>query len=1034
MEKFKISDIQELFATDVERFHSLTQAHVTELLTQAPPPQEALDEALRQAHTLKGLAATVEAWGLSRLGADLEKLLELAGSWMHNEPEKAKAIFEFILEHLQDWFVMNQFTCMDMLPQAWDIYQGLRRTMDERWPGYLSTDAAGPEGDNQYVRLNELELSDEPVAAEQPVPELDVQDAQPAAKLSTPAPLHVVPPVLRHREEPATPLAVENRDVQQSESIAHSTAPAAPKPLLVVPPTLRRKGDDVGEVGAPIVPPTVTRSEVPPAAMTPTGVAEAATPNAPVLRSDDTAKAPPPILRVAPPTLKRRVDKTDLNKAPLVAADLQTNLVAPAPVESAAVTPPTVAPPTVEPLVVAQSAGEPPVVDQAAMDIAAFAQSDVEPSEHDTALFAPPADAFEQTGLATPVKPAADPDLLEMLGQEVAGYLTELTANLTELAGNLADQAQWEKTRRLFHTIKGTAATFHLDAISAPAKAAEAHCIVAAEDAHARTREAFETCVQRAHLVARALSLPFNEKPLLEALDLGLAKAAMLGASDATAETAALDPEMAGFFIRDARDQIEVIEQALLRWEKNEQPTEQVQAAQRGFHTIKGAGNSIGLTAVAQSVHEVEAFLEGVAAAGAVGSRALFTFLFGAVDQLRHYLADLTKNTASPWRNDWNTALRLLCQPEEAVSTQTAAAAATVVQAALVTDAPDDDSHTLRIDADRLYQLMNLIGEMVVDRSRLARKIEQLTTLHRFLAERNAALTASVQTFQKQFEFNLIQSKDQKLVSRNPESGVQGPESKPGQLGTGTAAEFSELEFDRYDQFNVLARSLVEISHDIEHLNEEVSVCLDSFAAENVQFTQTSQELQSKVTSLSLVPASTLFPRLQRAFRDALSVEGKDADLGLAGGEALLDKVVVDKVYAPLLHLLRNAVAHGIENSETREKLKKSVRGQVRLSAAQMSNQVVIQIEDDGAGVDARAVRKRAIEKGWLPKNAPGLTPEQVVHYIFQPGFSTAAKVTSVSGRGIGLDVVRKEIENLNGSVELKYEADRAPPGRCGCR
>lgn len=107
MEKFKISDIQELFATDVERFHSLTHAHVTELLTQTPPPPEALDEALRQAHTLKGLAATVEAWGLSCLGADLEKLLELAGSWMPNEPEKARAIFEFILEHLQDWFVMN---------------------------------------------------------------------------------------------------------------------------------------------------------------------------------------------------------------------------------------------------------------------------------------------------------------------------------------------------------------------------------------------------------------------------------------------------------------------------------------------------------------------------------------------------------------------------------------------------------------------------------------------------------------------------------------------------------------------------------------------------------------------------------------------------------------------------------------------------------------------------------------------------------------------------------------------------------------
>ncbi len=1108
MEKFKISDIQEIFVSDVERFHSLTQNHVTHLLSETTPSQESLDDALRQCHTLKGLAATVEAWGLSCLGADLEKLLELAGSWMNNEREKANGIFEFILDHMQDWYVMNQFTCMDMLPQAWDIYLGLRGTMDERWPGYLPPPASADGENAHYVRLTDLEIPETPAVAQvteaappvqQPVPELDVREAQPIASTpppSAPTPLRVVPPTLRQRTEPPEsstpaklPVAVEGLDVQQSEPIAHVEQPAAPKPLRVVPPTLRGRdhaaapaivenlsaspsspdapaGEPVAPVDQPaapkplqVVPPSLRRRKAAhaaeaaavPAPVAPTSITPAAqtdlppavvvppisaTPVEPVQQIEAAAPATPPILRVAPPALKRRAKKTEPTAEAVVEAAAM-----PAPVEQLSVPPLAVEPTAIVPAAVEPLAVEPPAITPAPVEAlsaedvfaslpAEIAPAELVPLEAVSTEITPTAPVPEELKPSTATQTLGDvSDLLEMLSQEVAGYLTDLTANLTTLAGNLADEAQWEQTRRLFHTIKGTAATFNLDAVSAPAKAAEARCIVAVEDVNARTREAFELCVHRAQVVAKALHLPFDDSPLREALETGLAQAANLAAmSSAPAAGTPLDPEMAGFFINDTRDQIEIIEQAVLRWERlpagqTDQAKEQVNAAQRGFHTIKGAGNSIGLTAVAQSVHEVEAFLEGVAAAGAVGSKPLFTFLLGAVDQLRHYLADLTKNTASPWRHDWNSAIRLFTQPE-ARGQQPADGSpmAAVVQAAMSVEVAEDDAHTLRIEAARLYQVMNLIGEMVIDRARLAKKIEQLTSLHRALAERNGALTGSVQAFQQQFEFNLMESKgrESSVESREPASGPRPSTTRPSTVqGHG---EFSEIEFDRYDQFNVLARSLVEISHDIEELNAEVAACLESFSAENVQFTQTSQSLQSKVTSLSLVPVNTLFPRLQRAFRDALNVEAKEADLSLVGGEALLDKVVVDKVYAPLLHLLRNAVAHGIEDAVARDKAKKPARGQVRLSAQQLANQIVLQIADDGAGVNAQAVRKRAIEKGWLPKDAPELSADQVVHFIFQPGFSTAAKVTSVSGRGVGLDVVRTEIENLNGSVELRFE------------
>ena len=1014
MEKFKISDIQELFTSDVERFHSLTLTHVTALLEQTSSPEEALAEALRQTHSLKGLAATVQARGLACLGADLEKLLEASGSWMQNDREKADEVFQFILDHQEDWFVMNQFTCMDMMPQAWDVYRGLRGIMEERWSGYLPPIEAGEEADSRSVRLADLELDSETDAVDTSMPDLDVKEAQniaSTAKSSAPKPLQVVPPILRRRKSTAAPeVAPEadaEREVKKAETPAPNANPAKPSPLQVIPPNLLRRKVTESSTASParpkpleVVPPILRRAEakasdlnvtptVPPAevqAEQSLGNATLSNPEATAAPAQEAAISTSdvaPILRVAPPALKRRAKKTDAEKQSVVEA-------ASAPVEPAS--------------------SEQPAAEAVFAAMASF--------EPVTAEVEAPA-----AGSAEAFKPGADSDLLEMLGQEVGGYLADLSENLTALARNLADVAEWEKTRRLFHTIKGTAATFNLDAASVPAKAAEVRCIEAIENADSRTSEAFETCVQRALAVAKALRLPFDQQPLLAALENALAAAAKPETDElSTAAAFALDPEMAGFFIRDARDQIKVIEQAVLRWEKGEDSTEQVWAAQRGFHTIKGAGNSIGLTAVAQSVHEVEAYLESIAGAGASGSRALFAFLFGAVDQLRSYLGDLARNPTAPWRNDWSTALRLISQPvEQGAAGGSPGTPSFVRQTVVQQDFEDDESHTIRVEASRLYELVNLIGEMVIDRARLEKKIEQLTSLYGDLTERNNALSSSVQSFQQQFEFNLLQGQN------TPGQGaiINGRSINPTIAGATGENDFSELEFDRYDQFNVLARSLVEVSHDIEQLNDEVASCLDSISGENVRFRQTSQSLQNKVTNLSLVPVNTLFPRLQRAFRDALDVEHKEADLVLQGGESLLDKVLIDKIYAPLLHLLRNAVSHGIEDAVSREKLKKPARGQVCFSATQMSNQIVIQIADDGSGVNGDAVRCRAVEKGWLAADAPALTTEQVLHFIFQPGFSTVAKVTSVSGRGIGLDVVRKEIENLNGSIELKYEANQ---------
>lgn len=972
MEKFKISDIQAIIEKDLQKFRDETRGHLGLLIARSPHSGESLDEVIRYAHTLKGLAATVEAWGLANWGADLEKLFELAGTYRNSAEDKAEEIFRFVVQNMEAWSVMNALSLSEQFDPAWECYQGLRAMMEQRWPGYL--DAVVTSLPTEAPPVSEPESTPPPDPAQD---NLDGRGTTPQpASASTrasdlgpdpvalPTPVNLAPPPLRRRAVDAEAPAVSATSIQPDTG----GTVARPAPLALNLPPLRRASDQSHQPASPPVETPAT--------------------NAPPAAAVNPPASPAP-LRVAPPTLKR---KSPPAQPP---APIATEIPA------------------------APAAGTHPAPD-------APADQPLAAQEHSNAL--EPATPWaagdgHTPSRATPASenfaPTADAELLEMLGQEISNYLGELSGNLKSLAGNLADQELWETTRRLFHTIKGTAATFHLDAVSAPAKAAEARCIVAIEDAAARSYDTFEACVERATVIAAALKVSFSR----DDIDLAVAEAKASSAASPEGETEApLDAEMAGFFIRDARDQIETIEQAVLLWEKGEHPLEQVWAAQRGFHTLKGAANSIGLTRIARSVHEAEGFLEGVATGGGQGSPALFSFLLGAVDQLRAYAKDLAANPATRWTHNWAESLRVFGpapgkhENEPAIEDTPTTA---VVQPQIPgSDSNEEESHTLRIDASRLHQLMNLIGEVVIDRSRLEKKIELLTKLHRELGDRNAALTAQVQAFQQQFEFNLLQDQSTRSQPRPPGENRSITPAAPGQ----PESEFSELEFDRYDQFSILARSLVEISHDVEEVSGEMSQCLESFSVENTRFRETSRSLQEKVTSLSLLPVSTLFPRLQRAFRDAAQVEHKEADLELEGGSALLDKVVIDKIFAPLMHLLRNAVAHGIEDAATREQLKKSPRGQVVVSTTQLSNQIVIQIKDDGSGVRTEAVRQRAIDKGWLPADAPSLTPEQVLHYIFQPGFSTASQVTSVSGRGVGLDVVRKEIEALNGSVELHYE------------
>ncbi|MCX6954437.1 MAG: response regulator, partial [Verrucomicrobia bacterium] len=293
--------------------------------------------------------------------------------------------------------------------------------------------------------------------------------------------------------------------------------------------------------------------------------------------------------------------------------------------------------------------------------------------------------------------------------------------------------------------------------------------------------------------------------------------------------------------------------------------------------------------------------------------------------------------------------------------------------------------------------LMNLVGDLLINRHRLNRKLQQVTSLRGELVRARERLLHVVGDFNGRYEF----SQRRQTAAKIPSDG------------------FSELELDRYDDFNILSRSLVEIAADAEEIVTQIDGQFGSFSEETLQFTTVTRRLQEEVARTRMVPLDALFRRLKRAVHDASVSEGKAVSLVVEGADNRIDKFINDQLFRPLLHIVRNAVAHGIESGAVRLAAGKAAAGQVSVRSRTEAGRLALEIADDGGGLPRAEIIRVARSRGLLAADA---TPDdvQLAELIFQPGFSTAATVNDVSGRGVGLDVVRQEVTNLGGTVSVQ--------------
>jgi two-component system chemotaxis sensor kinase CheA len=216
--------------------------------------------------------------------------------------------------------------------------------------------------------------------------------------------------------------------------------------------------------------------------------------------------------------------------------------------------------------------------------------------------------------------------------------------------------------------------------------------------------------------------------------------------------------------------------------------------------------------------------------------------------------------------------------------------------------------------------------------------------------------------------------------------------------------------------------------HIAAKLNAEYDLPEMSKEVKRVGFSinRVSDELQNAIMSMRMIEVKTVFQKMPRIIRDISQSTGKKMELIMEGESTEIDKTIVEQISDPIVHLIRNAADHGIENPEDRRKKGKSETGRITLRAYNKNKHVYIEIEDDGKGMDVQVLKKKAIEKGFITiEDAEKMTKGQLFNLIFLPGFSTASQITEVSGRGVGMDIVKSNIEKINGNIMIESEVDK---------
>ncbi len=533
------------------------------------------------------------------------------------------------------------------------------------------------------------------------------------------------------------------------------------------------------------------------------------------------------------------------------------------------------------------------------------------------------------------------------------------------------------------------------------------------------------------------------------------------GVKSAEGPAATQVTELVEVFLDECHEILETCDEAMVRWQKDRNDLEPVDEIKRELHTLKGSARMAGIEEIGSLSHAMETLLADISAGKVTTGKDTFSVVLGAFDKISQMaddirqgeslapiqpvlnLMDKVRSGATLEERDFQMlaeseqeSLQQVPEPEApstvpAASEDNADVAEEPVPAETETppaepvmdelkgeldlpgaqETPLEESaprlqEAIRIQADLLDRLVDNIGEVNVFHSRIEQQVGSFDFNIKELDQTIRRVTEQLRRLELEAEAQILH--------RNKGMPINPDDSQVGK-------QFDPLELDRYSKLQQLSRSLAESTADLKNIHQLLADEVGSLEKILQQQARVSNELQEGLMRTRMSKFKVMAPRLRRVVRRTAMELGKEVELRIEGENNELDRKMLESIVAPLEHLLRNAVAHGIETPEARRAAGKPEQGVATVTIRREGPQIIITVADDGAGIDPQRVRQRAIEAGLIHEH-DDLTPEEINKLILRAGFSTADEVSQIAGRGVGMDVVATHLKQLNGVMEIQSE------------
>ncbi|MCS6989504.1 MAG: Hpt domain-containing protein [Chloroherpetonaceae bacterium] len=625
-------------------------------------------------------------------------------------------------------------------------------------------------------------------------------------------------------------------------------------------------------------------------------------------------------------------------------------------------------------------------------------------------------------------------ELQQIFLDEAKEYLEKLNGDMLEL-DKFAGTQQPELVNRVLrgaHTLKGSAAMVNLKNIRDLAHKME-DCLQVVRDNNLKVpRPLLDVCFKALDAISVMVenfrrtgedrftkAQPLMDlfvsytKQLQDAGEIKDSTASLSAPSAPAAQEVAGDfqpDELQQIFLDEAKEYLDKLSEDLLELDKfvgTVQP-ELVNRAMRGAHTLKGSAAMVNLKNISELAHKMEDCLQVARDNNLKVSRPLMDILLKSSDAI----GEMLKKFRATGKDDLDVSRHVFILKDYTTQLQQTGEIKNVIP--FEAPAPAESApaqkpksgfaeETVRIDIRSLNNLVNMSAELVISRNRLTNELASVTRLiNKFMKERN----------------HLAQI-NKKILTTIQKNAGERADSSGG--FSDILKEFSESEFDRFSDLDIISRDVRSAMLNLDETINELRALSAALGQNVVKVSGIANDLNREIVGMRMVPMKQMYSRFHRSVRDIAQKEGKELVFNTEGEDTKLDKSVMEEVVEPVMHMVRNAIGHGIETPDVRRARGKPPAGNLTIRAYQKGSRIILEIEDDGGGIPIEKVKAKAVRLGLItPEEAATMPPSKATELIFLPGFSTADKITELSGRGVGMDVVKNTIRQLKGTVNVE--------------